>query len=135
MMKVIKARSGCPISSALDILGDKWSLLIIRDMMFFGKNTYSDFAESDEKIATNILADRLLILESAKIITKKEHPESKAKYFYKLTRKGIDLMPVLMEFIVWSDTYGDFSKEVQTFARKIKKDKTGLIKQISSGLK
>jgi DNA-binding HxlR family transcriptional regulator len=70
-MKKTESRSGCSISSALDILGDKWSLLIIRDVMFFGKNTYGDFANSDEKIATNILADRLFMLESAGILTKK----------------------------------------------------------------
>ncbi len=134
-MKAIKARSECPISFALDIFGDKWSLLIIRDIMFFGKNTYGDFAKSDEKIATNILADRLAILENIGILTKKEHPESKAKYFYKLTTKGIDLMPILMEIIVWSDKYGKFSKEVQDFAHKIKKHRTNLIKAISLELK
>lgn len=134
-MKGIKARSDCPISSTLDFLGDKWSLLVIRDIMFFGKNTFGDFMESDEKIATNILADRLSMLEYVGILTKKEHPESRAKYFYKLTSKGIDLMPILLEIIAWSDKYSDIPKEAQIFARRIKKDRSVLIKEISSSLK
>ena len=134
-MKEIKPRSACPISSALDIVGDKWSLLIIRDLMFKGKNTYTDFIKSDEKIATNILADRLATLEHAGILFKEEHPESKAKYLYRLTPKGIDLMPVLIEIIVWSDKYGDFSDEVKAFATKAKRGRAKLIKQTASRLK
>jgi DNA-binding HxlR family transcriptional regulator len=134
-MKKIKSRSACPISSALDIFGDKWSLLIIRDLMFKGKNTYGAFAQSGEKIATNILADRLSLLECAGIITKKQHPESKAKYFYQLTSKGLALMPVLMEIIVWSDTYGDFPDQVKKFARKVKRNRAALIKHILATLK
>ena len=133
-MRNITSRSECPISFALDIFGDKWSLLIIRDIMFKGKNTYGDFLNSDEKIATNILADRLALLEQTGVITKKAHPESKAKYFYKLTRKGVDLMPVLMEIIAWSDTYGDFSDEVSNFARKVKKNRLGFMKKMVAKL-
>ena len=133
-MRKITSRSECPISFALDIFGDKWSLLIIRDLMFKGKNTYGDFRSSDEKIATNILADRLALLEQAGVITKKAHPESKAKYFYKLTRKGVDLMPVLLEIIAWSDKYGDFSDEVSNFARKVKKDRLGFMKKMVAKL-
>ena len=133
-MRKITSRSECPISFALDIFGDKWSLLIIRDLMFKGKNTYGDFRSSDEKIATNILADRLALLEQAGVITKKAHPGSKAKYFYKLTRKGIDLMPILMEIIVWSNKYDDFSEEVKNFAQKVKKDRKLLAKTVLAKL-
>ena len=104
-MKKIKKRSDCPISSALDIVGDKWSLLIIRDISMQGKNTYNEFLKSDEKIATNVLADRLSMLEEAGILVKELHPESKAKIFYRLTKKGIDLLPILLEMILWSDKY------------------------------
>ena len=130
-MKKIKKRSFCGISSALDILGDKWSLLIIRDIIFDKKNTYSDFLNSDEKIATNILADRLIMLESTGILIKQEHPDSKAKYLYKLTPKGIDLIPVLMEIVVWSDKYLEISERGKIFAKHIKKDREGLIKKIT----
>jgi DNA-binding HxlR family transcriptional regulator len=90
-MKKIKKRSLCGISSALDILGDKWSLLIIRDMIFHKKKSYTDFLNSKEKIATNILADRLLLLESEGIIIKHYDDENKSKFFYRLTPNGLDL--------------------------------------------
>src|SRR5438046_1414361 len=93
----IDFRSTCPISSALDIFGDKWSLLVVRDLMFEEKKTYGEFLESEEKIATNILADRLMQLETGGIISREKHHESKAKVLYKLTETGIDLVPALIE--------------------------------------
>jgi DNA-binding HxlR family transcriptional regulator len=128
--KKITYRSDCPISTALDIFGDKWSLLIIRDMMFKGKNTYGDFLNGGESIATNILADRLAMLESAKIISRQKHPESKAKILYKLTPKGVDLIPVLVEIIGWSEKYHMVHPQAKEFARQIEKDKPGLIKSL-----
>lgn len=103
MAKNIKHRSDCPVSSVLDIIGDKWTLLIIRDLFFNSQCTYGDFLKSAEKIATNILADRLERLEHTGIIQKQEHPESKAKVLYKLTEKGIDMFPILVELVVWAD--------------------------------
>ena len=134
-MKKIKKRSDCPISSALDIVGDKWSLLIIRDIALSGKNNYNEFLKSDEKIATNVLADRLSMLESAGILVKEEHPESKAKIFYRLSAQGIDLLPVLVELILWSDKYLSISLQAKQFAKALRKDKESLIKQLSAGLK
>ena len=134
-MKKIKKRSDCPISSALDIVGDKWSLLIIRDIALSGKNNYNEFLKSDEKIATNVLADRLSMLESAGILVKEEHPESKAKIFYRLSAHGIDLLPVLVELILWSDKYLSISPQAKQFAKALRKDKESLIKQLSAGLK
>lgn len=128
--KKIQHRSDCPISTALDIFGDKWSLLIIRDMMFKGKNTYGDFLESGENIATNILADRLALLECAGIISKHKHPESKAKILYKLTSKGIDLILVLIEMIAWSEKYYDVHPQAKEFAKELKKDKEAVVKGI-----
>ena len=90
---MIQPRSECPLSYSLDVFGDKWSLLIIRDLMFSNKCTYNDFIKSDEGIATNILAARLKSLEENGIIDKLEHPDSKAKKLYKLTNKGIELLP------------------------------------------
>jgi DNA-binding HxlR family transcriptional regulator len=130
----ITYRSDCPISTALDIFGDKWSLLIIRDMMFKGKNTYGDFLTGGEGIATNTLADRLVMLECADIISKQKHPESKAKILYKLTPKGIALIPVLVEIIAWSEKYYLVHPQAREFAKQVEKDKTGLIKSLYKSL-
>lgn len=132
--KKITFRTACPISTALDIFGDKWSLLIIRDLMFKGKNTYGDFLNSEEKIATNILADRLAQLEGGGILSKQKHPESKAKVLYKLTPKGIDLAPVLVEMIQWSEKHHTVHPEAKAFTAKLKKDKQGVIKQLLKDL-
>lgn len=134
-MTKIKKRSDCPISSALDLVGDKWSLLIVRDIMLTGKNTYNEFSASGEKIATNILADRLSMLEEVGILSKEEHPESKAKYFYKLSQQGIDLLPLLVEMILWSDKYLAISPQAREFAKQLRKGKEGVIKEISTRLK
>ena len=133
--KKIEYRSDCPISTALDIFGDKWSLLIVRDMVFKGLSTYGDFLNGGEKIATNILADRLTMLEAGGIIAKQKHPESKAKILYTLTSKGIDLVPALVEIIAWSEKYHEVHPQAKQFAKQLRKDKVALIKQILSGLK
>lgn len=132
--KAIQFRSTCPISTALDIFGDKWSLLIIRDLMFNGKKTYGGFLNSEEKIATNILADRLSILERSEIISRHSHPDSKAKVLYKLTAKGIDLIPVMVEIIAWSEKYHDVHPYARQFAKQLRKDKLGVIKSVREEL-
>jgi len=120
----------CPISSTLDILGDKWTLLIIRDLMFKGKKTYGEFLQSEEKIATNILADRLLILEKNGIVEKSAFPGNKVKNLYRLTPKGLDLMPALIEMVLWGDTYFDVPESVHRAAGEIRKDKNRAMKVI-----
>lgn len=127
-------RSQCPISTALDIFGDKWTLLVIRDLMFNEKRTYGEFLNSEEKIATNILADRLLMLEMAGIISKKRHPDSKAKVLYSLTAKGIDLIPVLIEIIAWSEKYHEVHPYAKEFVKQLKKDKAGVIRVLFESL-
>ena len=133
-MKKIKRRSECGISSTLDILGDKWSLLIIRDILFRGKSTYGEFLNAGEGIATNILADRLSMLEAEGFLTKSGHPDHKNQYIYSLTPKGIDLLPILCEFLLWSDKYMTISERGRNLAVKIREDRSGLIKQISENL-
>lgn len=133
--KKVVFRSTCPISTALDIIGDKWSLLIIRDMVFNGKNTYGEFLNSEEKIATNILADRLALLEWGGIISKHNHPDHKLKIVYTLTEKGLDLVPVLIEIIAWSERHHDVHPNAKQFARQIRNDREGVIKQVVEGLK
>jgi len=94
-------RSGCPVSVSLEILGDRWSLLIIRDLMVRGGRTFKDFLESGEGIATNILADRLKKLASAGILRSEADKCDRRKVSYRLTEKGIDLAPVLLEMLIW----------------------------------
>lgn len=98
-----KHRSTCPISSALDIIGDKWSLLIIRDMMFSGKKTYTEFVNSSEKISTDILSNRLLKLVELGLISKGKMEGNKKTNIYKLTQKGRELLPIILEIAQWSD--------------------------------
>lgn len=135
----MKNRSQCPISCSLDILGDKWSLLLIRDLMRLKQCTYSDFLKSGEKIATNILASRLLMLEENGLISKLDHPESKAKVLYILTKKGIDLLPILIEMQLWVDKYYTVPKEQKEIIKAVKQDKEGFIKAqkkvLSDGIK
>jgi DNA-binding HxlR family transcriptional regulator len=97
-----KWRSGCPLNASVEILGDRWSLLIIRDMMLRGFRTYKEFLESYEGIATNILAVRLQKLIAHGIITTESDPLDGRKLIYSLTAKGIDLAPVLTEMVLWA---------------------------------
>ncbi|MCI0450059.1 MAG: helix-turn-helix transcriptional regulator [Chlorobi bacterium] len=134
-MKKIKRRSDCPISYALDIFGDKWTLLIIRDLMFEGKRTYGEFLNSDEKIATNILADRLETLQCAGLIKSETDKQKKSRIIYSLTHKGIDLVPVLLEIVKWSAKYDLKTGAPKQFVEKIKNDKENLMNEITAGLK
>ena len=134
-MATINKRSDCPISCSLDVWGDKWSLLIIRDLIFNKTCTYGDFLKSEEKIATNILASRLLNLEENGLIQKLSHPDSKAKVLYKLTQKGIDLVPVLAEINLWAEKYFPLSARQKKLVGNIKKDKAKFIKSTMSELK
>ena len=100
-------RSGCPVSISLEIFGDRWSLLIIRDLMVRGFRTFKEFAGSGESIATNILADRLRRLETAGIITPEAQEEDRRRVNYRLTEKGIDLAPVLLDLLIWGSRHED----------------------------
>lgn len=131
----MKKRSDCPISSSLDIWGDKWSLLIVRDLLFSMQCTYGDFLKSEEKIATNILATRLQMLESNGIITKLNHPDSKAKVLYQLTQKGIDLLPIMIEIHLWADKYSNIPPERNAVIKELKNNKEAFIKSYTKQLK
>ncbi|MGS2761417.1 winged helix-turn-helix transcriptional regulator [Sinomicrobium sp. M5D2P9] len=134
-MKTSKKRSDCPLSCSLDVFGDKWSLLIIRDLIFGNKCTYNDFLKSAEGIATNILATRLKDLEENGIIEKSAHPDSKAKKLYRLTPKGIDLLPILMEVYIWSEKYFTIPADIKATIKEAKKDKDKFVKQVTKELK
>lgn len=95
-------RSDCPVNFAVETLGDRWSLVILRDMIFWGKKTYGEFLRSDEKIATNILAGRLEYLEREGLITKTRDENDRRKDIYSVTEKGLALVPMFLEMIAWS---------------------------------
>jgi DNA-binding HxlR family transcriptional regulator len=115
-------RSHCPVNFGLESLGDRWSLLIVRDIVFFGKKTYGEFLKGEERIATNILASRLDSLENIKVIKKSPHGEDQRKDIYSLTEKGLDLIPVLFEVVRWSAKHDPFSAAHQQpeFLRQLK---------------
>ena len=103
--------------------------------MFEGKHTYGDFQRSDEKIASNILADRLEMLEWVGVLTKEGDPANKKVFIYKLTQKGIDLVPVMLELILWSDKYNEISQQAKIFAKQIKTNKEEVTRQITTMMK
>jgi DNA-binding HxlR family transcriptional regulator len=129
-----KTRSDCPISCSLDVFGDRWSLLIIRDIMLRGKLSYGEFLQSEEKIATNILVSRLKVLEAEKILAKRVSPTNKSKFIYSLTRKGIDLLPIIIEIMDWGARYNANCPR-RELGKKIKKDKAMVIKEYLAKLK
>lgn len=129
-----KVRSNCPISCSLDIFGDKWSLLIIRDIMLRGKLSYSEFLKSEEKIATNILASRLTLLEAENILYKQVSPTNKSKFIYSLTEKGIDLLPIIIEIMDWGAKYNPDCPR-KALGKKIQQDKAAVIKAYFKKLK
>jgi DNA-binding HxlR family transcriptional regulator len=96
-------RCDCPITSALDVVGDKWILVIVKQMLMEGKETFKDFTESDEAIATNILSSKLKLLEEAGLVIKTKRPDNKKTSLYLLTEKGLALSPVIVELAHWSD--------------------------------
>ena len=116
-----KRRSECPLNASVEMLGDRWSLLIIRDMMLRGFRTYKEFMECYEGIATNILADRLRKLVAYGIITAEPHPSDGRKLIYSLTAKGMDLAPVLTEMVLWAAAHEDTGN--QPLVRLMRADK------------
>jgi len=129
-----KRRSKCPVTFALDRFGDKWSLLVVRDLMFRGRETYGEFLESGEGIATNVLADRLKCLETEGLIEKSRDPENKRRVLYRLTEKGLDLAPVLLEMMRWSAKYDADTGTPQVFLDMLENDMGGLIKKVREGM-
>jgi DNA-binding HxlR family transcriptional regulator len=134
----IKFRCQCPITSALDILGDKWILVIIKQMLIEDKKTFKDFTDSDEAIATNILASKLKCLEELGIIIKTQLPDNKKTNLYLLTEKGLALTPIIVELSIWSD---ENVRELNSIMRDspeiaiMKSDKNTFIKMIQENYK
>ena len=133
-MKSPERRSDCPVSSSLDIFGDRWSLLLVRELMLHKTRTFGDFTRTAEKIATNILASRLQVLEDYGIIKKMPFPDNKVKGLYKLTPKGVDLIPVVIELALWGESYMSNSNEFVPFLTEAKKNKPKFLKKIMDKL-
>lgn len=127
-------RSNCPINFVLETFGDKWTLLIVRDLMFKGKRSYTEFLQSDERIATNILADRLKKLEDNGVIEKNISSDNRSKLVYSLTSKGKDLLPVMLEITAWSAKHDNSTNTPASFLNDFAMSKDEMVKKVLSSL-
>lgn len=123
-------RSHCPVTYVLDLFGDSWSFLVMRDLIMKGKRRYQELLESEEGIATNILADRLSRLEQQGIITKRRDPGNGRQFLYAPTPKGLDLIPLLLDMIQWSARHDPATAAPKEFLRRLKADREGLIAEL-----
>lgn len=129
-------RCDCPVTSALDILGDKWMLVIIKQMLIEGMETFKDFTESDEAIATNILSSKLKCLEQYGLLEKKNHPTNKKTKLYHLTEMGLSLAPIVVELALWSDSnLRDFNPIMRESdeLESMKSNKVAAIENLTAG--
>ena len=125
---------GCPIRFALGLFGDKWSLLVIRDLMFKNKQYFNEFQDSEEGISTNMLSDRLQRLEKSGIIASTIDPTHKSKKIYRLTQKGIDLAPVMLSLIDWSEQYDQATEVPPDFISKYRNNRSAFTKSLKHQL-
>lgn len=125
-------RSNCPMSYALDFVGDKWTLLVLRDLIMSRKQYFQDFLESDEKIASNILASRLKQLEAAGMITRANDPAHGRRVIYSPTAKALDLLPAMLELVRWSAAHDAKTGVPSAFVRRIANQREALVSEIRS---
>lgn len=118
-MTASEPRSYCPINLSLEIFGDTWTLLVLRDMMFAGKRHFRELLQSDERISSNILADRLARLVDQGLLTRSEDPTHKQKAIYSLTEKSITLLPVVVQIGAWGSRWVPDAKKLDPGARKV----------------
>jgi DNA-binding HxlR family transcriptional regulator len=123
-------RSTCPIDYALEIFGDRWTLLVVRDLLFSGKRHFREFLESPEGIASNVLSERLRRLEAWGLVSRREDPDNRRQVVYSLTDKALDLTPALLEIIRWSGKHDPDTGAPAAFLRRIEKDREGLAAEI-----
>lgn len=134
MTAIRTKRSDCPISISLETWGDKWSLLIVRDLMFEGKRTYGDFLKSHERIATNILASRLKKLQETGIIVATPPLDGETAGGYALTQKGIDMLPVMLEIYLWAEKHFEIPEHVHEILKIVKADREAFTRQAEERL-
>lgn len=131
-LKTSKDWHGCPIRFGSTVLGDGWSMLVLRDLMFFKARYYADFLKSGEGIATNILASRLAALERECIIEKSRDPDHGARFIYALTEKGIELIPIMLEIMDWAEKWDSQTDVPRAFIAELRKDRSALAYRIGS---
>ncbi len=131
-MKRTARRSDCPINFALQVVGDAWSLLVIRDLMFTDRSTYTDFLRAEEGIATNVLAARLKHLQGQGLIRRRGTGRGAA---YGLTKKGLDLLPAMLELISWSAKYDSRTAAPPAFVARIRAQRQAVARELSEGLR
>ena len=130
----MEVRSHCPINFTLEHFGDKWSFLIIRDLMFKDKRHYNEFLEAGERVSTSVLGDRLKRLEEMGIISKGQDAVKKSRIRYSLTQKGIDLLPILLEMIIWGGLNDELTESPKEFMDEAINHREQLIEKIRTGL-
>lgn len=121
---------GCPFRYALSVIGDRWTLLILRDMVFKGFQSYGDFHQAGEGIATNVLADRLALLVSSGMVTKAPDPDNASRVLYQLTPKAYDFIPILLEIALWSTKHDERSEFPAELHERIQSDPDGFREEI-----
>lgn len=125
-----RRRSDCPIAFALDLVGDRWTLIVLRDLIMLRKRYFQELLDSDEKIASNILTDRLRLLECAGVVTRATDPEHGRRVLYTPTEKALDLLPVMLELVRWSARYDPQTAAPPQLVRRIAEDREGFIADI-----
>lgn len=123
-------RSHCPISYSLDIVGDRWTLLVLRDAILLRKHHFREFLAAEEKIASNILTARLQLLEAQGLLTRRPDPENARQVIYEPTAKGLDLLPVMLELARWGATYDPDTAAPRDFTRRMKTNRARVIAAI-----
>lgn len=126
-------RSPCPIAHALDLLGDRWTLLVVRDLALNGRRYFHEFENAGEGIATNILADRLKLLVEAGIAEKMRDPDKGSRRIYRLTEKGLDLLPMLLEMIVWSGKHDPDTVVSPAYLKRATRQREALLDELRAG--
>jgi len=127
-------RSACPVSFCLDILGDRWTMLVIRDMVMFGSQRFSEFVSSGEGIATNVLSDRLQCLSEQGIVVAAVDPEDGRRKIYTLTAKGLDLVPILIDLAQWGAQHDPHTGVPAELKQRIENDRDGVIASLREQL-
>jgi DNA-binding HxlR family transcriptional regulator len=135
MIKSGRACSGCPIDYALDIFGDRWTLLVIRDLVFMGKRHFREFIESPEGIASNILASRLKKLEDRGLISRRTDPENRKQVVYEVTDTGADLIPVMLEIIRWSGKHDPGTAAPTSFLERLEHEREAVVREVREQMK
>lgn len=130
----MESKSNCPVNQSLEVFGDKWSLLIIRDLMFNEKKSFREFLNSDEKIASNILSARLEMMEKEGVLIKRKDANHKQKIIYSLSEKGIDLLPIIIEIGFWGVKYKPVTAKQKLRAKALKNNTEKLLKEMKLGL-